>query len=100
MHIMVVGLNYRTAPVEVREKFTMDLEKLPHALMDLKETTSILECVIVSTCNRTEIYAVVDREQLCGHYIRNFMEKWFSAKRELFNPHLYVHNNQEAIHHL
>jgi glutamyl-tRNA reductase len=100
MQILVVGLNYRTAPVEIREQFTFAAEQLPAALKELKETKSILECVVVSTCNRTEIYAVVDRIHMCNHYIRGFMEKWFGVSREQFNQHLYMYEHQKAIDHL
>jgi glutamyl-tRNA reductase len=100
MHILVVGLNYRTAPVEIREQFTLAADYLPAALKELKDTKSILECVVVSTCNRTEIYAVVDRVHLCGHYIRGFIEKWFHVSREEFNKHLYILEHQKAIDHL
>ncbi|GKU75738.1 glutamyl-tRNA reductase [Paenibacillus sp. L3-i20] len=100
MHIIAVGLNYRTAPVEVREKFTFAEKDLPNALKGLMETKSIMECVIVATCNRTEFYAVVDRHQLCGHYIRSFMEKWFNLPRGEFTNHLYMYEDEKAIEHL
>lgn len=100
MHIIVVGLNYRTAPVEVREKFAFAEEDLPAALKGLMETKSIMECVIVATCNRTEMYAVVDRHHLCGHYIRSFMEKWFNLPRADFTNHLYMYEDGKAIEHL
>lgn len=100
MHIISVGLNYRTAPVEVREKFSFAEKELPEALSALMETKSIMECVIVATCNRTEMYAVVDRHQLCGHYIRSFMEKWFRLPRDQFTNHLYMYEDEAAIRHL
>lgn len=100
MHIVVVGLNYRTAPVEVRERFALAEEQLSEALQMLKSTTSIMECVIVATCNRTEIYAIVDRAQICGHYVRLFMEKWFGLSREQFTNFLYMYEDQQAIEHL
>ncbi|GIP31343.1 glutamyl-tRNA reductase [Paenibacillus sp. J2TS4] len=100
MHIIVVGLNYKTAPVEIREKFAFAKEDLPEALAQLKKTKSILECVIVGTCNRTEIYAVVDRMYLCGHAIRGFIEEWFGIPRQQFNHHLYVKEDEHAIRHL
>ncbi|MBB3109882.1 glutamyl-tRNA reductase [Paenibacillus phyllosphaerae] len=100
MHIVVVGLNYRTAPVEVRERFAFAERELPEALKQLKQTKSIMECVIVATCNRTELYAVVDRHQLCGHYIRNFMEQWFKLPRDQFTNHLYMYEDEQAIEHL
>lgn len=100
MHIIAVGLNYRTAPVEVREQFTFAESELPEALRQLMDTKSIMECVIVATCNRTELYAVVDRHQICGHYIRSFMEKWFKLPRERFTNHLYMYEDEKAIEHL
>ncbi|UQZ86726.1 Glutamyl-tRNA reductase [Paenibacillus konkukensis] len=100
MHIVVAGLNYRTAPVSIREKFTFADGDLEVALSELKETKSIMECVIVGTCNRTELYVVVDREHLCGHYLRGFIEKWFGVPREEFNKHLYIYENEKAIEHL
>jgi glutamyl-tRNA reductase len=100
VHLIVVGLNYRTAPVEVRERFALAEGELPQALESLKQTTGILEGVIVGTCNRTEIYAVVDRLHVCGHYIRSFMEQWFNMPRERFNGHLYVYEDDQAIEHL
>jgi len=100
VHLIVVGLNYRTAPVEVRERFAISEQDLASALQALKRTTGILEGVIVATCNRTELYAVVDRHTLCGHYIRSFMEQWFNIPRAEFNHHLYMHEDERAIEHL
>jgi len=100
MHIIAVGLNYRTAPVEVREQFAFAERDLPEALIQLIQTQSIMECVIVATCNRTELYAVVDRHHLCGHYIRSFMEKWFKLPRQNFTNHLYMYEDEKAIDHL
>ncbi|KIL36419.1 glutamyl-tRNA reductase [Cohnella kolymensis] len=100
MQMIVVGLNYRTAPVEIRERFALAEQQLPLALEALKQTTGILEGVIVATCNRTELYAVVDRRHLCGHYIRAFMEQWFQVPRAQFNPYLYMHEDDQAVEHL
>lgn len=100
VHIIVVGLNFRTAPVEVRERFTFAEQELPKAIEMLKQTPSIMECVIVATCNRTELYAVVDRHVLCGHYIRHFMEQWFGMPRETFTKYLYMYEDEAAIRHL
>jgi len=100
VHIIVVGLNFRTAPVEVRERFAFAERELPKAIEMLKQTPSIMECVIVATCNRTELYAVVDRHVLCGHYIRHFMEQWFGMPRETFTKYLYMYEDEAAIRHL
>jgi len=100
LHIIVVGLNYRTAPVEIRENFAIADSDLPRAVEALKATPSILEGVIVATCNRTELYAVVDRHHLCGHHIRTFMEQWFRLPRQEFTSHLYMYEDDRAIEHL
>jgi glutamyl-tRNA reductase len=100
MHLMVVGLNYRTAPVEMRERFALAEGDTLQALESLKRTTGILEGAILATCNRTEIYAVIDRPHLCGHYVRNFMEQWFRIPRQQFNPYLYMHEDDRAVEHL
>ena len=100
MHIVVVGLNYRTAPVAVRELFAFAEKDLPAALHQLMQTKSVLEGVIVATCNRTEIYVVVDRLHMCGYFIRNFMEQWFGVKSEQFMQHMYIYEDEQAIAHL
>jgi glutamyl-tRNA reductase len=100
MHLVVVGLNYRTAPVEIRERFALAEGDFLQALESLKGTTGILEGVIVATCNRTEIYAVVDRRQVCGHHIRTFLEQWFGIPRQEFNQHLYMYEDDQAVEHL
>lgn len=100
MHIVAVGLNYRKAPVDIREKFTFSDESLSVALQQLKRTKSILECVILSTCNRTEIYAVVDQQQVCGYYIRSFLANWFQIEIHDFADYLTIYEDNEAIRHL
>jgi glutamyl-tRNA reductase len=100
MHIITLGLNYKTAPVEIRERFAVTENALPEALARLKQTRSILECVIVATCNRTEIYAVVDRLHVCGHDLRTFMESWFGVPLKEFAEHLYQYEDGKAVEHL
>lgn len=100
MHIVVVGLNYRTAPVEVREQFAFAEKDLPEALHQLLGTKSVLEGVVVATCNRTEIYVVVDRLHMCGYFIRSFMEQWFGVRSEQFTQHMYIYEDEQAMAHL
>ncbi|UHA74374.1 glutamyl-tRNA reductase [Paenibacillus sp. 481] len=100
MHIVVVGMNYRTAPVEIREKFALPEHQRNEALTQLRQTKSVLECVMLSTCNRTELYVVVDRLHMCGHFIRSFMEQWFNVPRQEFTPHLYIYEDDQAVEHL
>lgn len=100
MHVVVVGMNYRTAPVEIREKFALPESQWADAVKHLRQIKSVLECVIVSTCNRTEMYVVVDRLHMCGHFIRGFMEQWFGIPRQNFTPYLYIYEDDQAVEHL
>ncbi len=58
MSLVVLGLNHRTAPIEVRERIVFDAERLPRALASLRALPGVQEALIVSTCNRTELYCV------------------------------------------
>jgi glutamyl-tRNA reductase len=100
MEILVLGLNYKTAPVEIREKFTFQDDSTPRALHLLSQTKSVVECVILGTCNRTEIYVVCDQLHTGRFYTRNFLAEWFGVDRESFQEYLYIKENSEAIEHL
>jgi glutamyl-tRNA reductase len=100
MHILVIGLNYKTAPVEIRERFAFRDEDKSEAILTLRRTMSIQECVIVGTCNRTEIYAIVDQLHTGRHYVKTFLSEWFQIDREEFIDYLYVKENDEAVSHL
>lgn len=100
MHIIVVGMNYRTTPVEIREKFALPESDWRVALKLLRQTKSVLECVMVSTCNRAELYVVVDRLYICGYFIRSFMEMWYGIPKQQFTPYLYIYEDEQAVEHL
>jgi glutamyl-tRNA reductase len=100
MHTIVVGVNYRTAPVEIREKLSFIENELPNAMAALQKEKSILENIIVSTCNRTEIYAVVDQLHTGKYYVKQFLAKWFDIPMESFSQYLIVRENNEAVDHL
>ncbi|MEQ6389604.1 glutamyl-tRNA reductase [Bacillaceae bacterium S4-13-58] len=100
MQIVVVGLNYRTAPVEIREKLTFQENELKDAMVALNQQKSILENVIVSTCNRTELYAVVDQLHTGRYYIKQFLSQWFNLSMESFIPYLTIYEEEAAIEHL
>ena len=100
MHILAVGLNYKTAPVEIREKLSFNEADLADAMKALKNKKSILENIIVSTCNRTEIYAVADQIHTCRYYIKEFLSEWFGIEKEEFSPYLFIYEGDGAIEHL
>ncbi|MGG1677606.1 glutamyl-tRNA reductase [Neobacillus sp. NRS-1170] len=100
MHILVVGLNYKTAPVEIRERLTFSETDLVDAIKKLNTKKSILENIILSTCNRTEIYAVVDQLHTGRYYIKEFLSEWFGMEQAEFTPFLFIYEDDGAVDHL
>ncbi|MCP8967337.1 glutamyl-tRNA reductase [Ectobacillus ponti] len=100
MHVLVVGVNYRTAPVEIREKLSFQETDLEQAMLQLQLQKSVLENVIVSTCNRTEIYAVVDQLHTGRYYIKKFLADWFQLPIEEVSPYLFMREDDHATEHL
>lgn len=100
MHTIIVGVNHRTAPVEIREKLSFVETELPQAMQTLQQQKSVLENIIISTCNRTEIYAVVDQLHTGRYYVKRFLADWFDLPIESFESHLVVNENDKAIEHL
>lgn len=100
MHILKVGFNYKSAPVEIREKLTFSEQDIDRAMLSLKEQKSVLENVIVSTCNRTEIYAVVDQVHTGRYYIKQFLADWFQVDKDVFTSYLQIAESDGAIEHL
>ncbi|WP_227936695.1 glutamyl-tRNA reductase [Alkalihalobacillus deserti] len=100
MHILVVGFNYKTAPVEMREKFAFQEAELPMALAKLRNMKSILECTILSTCNRTEVYVVADQIHTGRHFTKTFLAEWFDLDKEDFIAYLDIREDHHAIEHL
>ena len=71
MHLKILGLNHRTAPIEIREKFSVGKEALRRGLENLDGYDGLSEAVVLSTCNRTEIYAVTAED--CDSSVRQFL---------------------------
>ncbi|HEU5141041.1 MAG TPA: glutamyl-tRNA reductase [Bacillales bacterium] len=100
MHILMVGLNHRTAPVEIREKFTFSETEIGDAAKQLRGRKSILEAAILSTCNRTEIYVVADQAHTGRYYTKAFLAEWFGLDKESFTPFLDIREDEIAVEHL
>jgi len=100
MDIVVIGLNYHTAPIEIREKVSLTQDQIPEAMNLLKEQKSIYENILISTCNRTEVYAVVDVVDSGVYHITKFLADRFSLDMNELKKFLYVHEGDRAIHHL
>lgn len=100
MSVVVIGLNHRTASLDLLERMTVDAERLPKALHDLTTRTNLSEAVVLSTCNRTEVYAVAERFHGGFHDVRNFLAELAFLAPEDFADHLYVLHDDEAVQHL
>ena len=98
--IVIVGLNHRSAPVEIREKVAFPAETVGCALRGLLEREQISEAVIVSTCNRVEVWILAS----VGYQGTAIVEQFLSAFHQIpfgdLNGHLYHYEGEEAIRHL
>lgn len=102
MHIVVIGLNDKTAPVALRERCTFLPHQLDEALATLKGLPSVVEAVLLATCNRTELYLLTDRSKTKSaiELSLQWMSRWFGLPQEAFQDHLYIYEDVEAMRHL
>lgn len=101
MHIIVVGLSHKTAPVEVREKLAVPDSRMGEALSRLCSYPGIREGLLLSTCNRVEVYAVVEDLEAGYGRVQEFLaDTHLSLSSEQLTPHLYWHAGDRAIAHL
>ena len=101
MDIILVGLSHNTAPVEIRECLSFTGEHLPAGILKLRDYEEILECVILSTCNRVEVYATVEKPELGVARVKDFLHACQpDLPLEKITQHLYIHKNEGVIRHL
>jgi glutamyl-tRNA reductase len=81
MDILVIGLNHKTAAVEIREKVAFDGPKLDEAVTRLKEIPDVKENIVLSTCNRVEIYAGVSDRDRGTENIKNFIAEFHNVQK-------------------
>jgi glutamyl-tRNA reductase len=98
--VVVVGLNHRTVPLSLLEMMTVPPARLPKALHDLSSGENVSEVVVVSTCLRTEVYAVAGRYHPAVGDVRNFLAAWSGTPPEAFSGHLYEYFDEAAVAHL
>lgn len=99
MPLVVLGLNHKTAPVEIREGFSFSEEQVKQGLKHLHEYDDILECAILSTCNRTEMYAVVDDTDDALPMLQNFLARMNDNARKM-DKYLFYYTEEDCIRHL
>ncbi len=100
MSLVVIGLNHRSVPLDLLERMTIDDARLPKALHDVVAREHVSEAVVLSTCNRTEIYVVAEKFHGAYADVRNFLADMTYLPPEVFADHLYVHYDTEAVQHL
>jgi glutamyl-tRNA reductase len=101
MEIVLVGLNHRTAPVEVRERVSFTAEQALQAATELRERGILEETLVLSTCNRSEVYGVPpeDVRQSAGA-LATYLSSFHSVAPEALSASLYHHYDREAVRHL
>lgn len=101
MSLVVVGMSHHTSPVEVRERLAFSLDAMPGALMRLKKRLAGGGAVILSTCNRVELYANhVLEPELLRRELRHFLSEQHNVPLEEFRDFLYEYADREAVGHL
>ncbi|HEZ0938656.1 TPA: glutamyl-tRNA reductase [Neisseria meningitidis] len=94
MQLTAVGLNHQTAPLSIREKLAFAAAALPKAVRNLARSNAATEAVILSTCNRTELYCVGDSEEII-----RWLADYHSLPIEEIRPYLYALDMQETVRH-
>jgi len=97
MNFQLIGVNHKTAPVEVRERFAVPDRKLPEALQQLMRVPGVGEGMILSTCNRVEVLAQTTNGSTD---LRKFLAQYFGLKPALYESHLYEYRQHDAVRHV
>ncbi|RJP23146.1 MAG: glutamyl-tRNA reductase [Deltaproteobacteria bacterium] len=98
--IVIVGLNHRTAPVEVRERLAFPADTIGHALRGVVEPRGISEGVILSTCNRVEVCVLADEGYRGTEAVREFLSAYHGMPAKELSEYLYHQTGEEAVRHL
>jgi len=98
MTIIALGINHKTASVELREKVAFSPEQLSNALSQLASSEQFKETVIVSTCNRTELYCSLEHSN--SQALLKWLADFHCIDTEQLEDNVYIHQNQDAINHL
>jgi len=98
MQFVTYGINHNTAPVHIRENIAFNADVLPVALASLKQHPDVIEAVIVSTCNRTEIYCYLNDD--CDNIISSWLHQFHQQADGELDEFLYCYQDNDAIRHL
>ena len=98
MPLIALGLNHQTAPLALREKVALDAGSLPAALAALAALDGVEEAALLSTCNRTEVYAQVSPGR--EHAVAQWLARHHGLEAEALSSYLYQHTDGDAVRHL
>ena len=100
MNIFVTGLSHRTAPIELREKYAFREEEVSKSLHQIKSLEGVMECLIVSTCNRVEIYFLTSEQN--GDSVKKYLQKRAQARGAYSQNDeiIYTYKNEKAVEHI
>ena len=94
---VIIGLNHKTAPISLRESLSLSDENLDSSLRNLVSYSGVAEGLILSTCNRVEIYSAANSDG-AGH-IRDFLADFHKIPLQILDPHLYEYRSFDAVCH-
>lgn len=100
MYIIVVGVNHRSAPIEIRERLAFSREALPEVFEQLHGVVGLPEVTVLSTCNRVEIYAVVPELNGTIERLHGFLGRYGQMDPTLLAPCLYDYTQPQSVEHL
>ena len=100
MHLLLVGISHRTAPVELRERVDFQARGLQGALRALADRGSAHEAVVVSTCNRAELYVACDETEATRQDLVRFLSDYNELSPSDVTPHVYDVADLDAARHL
>jgi glutamyl-tRNA reductase len=100
MELLVIGLNHKTAPIAIRECLAFSEDKLENALSEVHSLPSVKENMILSTCNRVEVYAATRETEKAIHDLRNFLSQYHGTPLKEFEKSLYTHVGEGAVKHI
>jgi glutamyl-tRNA reductase len=100
MSILVLGINHRSGPLSLLERVSLDDDDVAKSVEALVQRDNVREAVVISTCNRTEVYAVTERFHGAYADIRDFFCDWAHIGPDDLHEHLYSHHDDEAVRHL
>jgi glutamyl-tRNA reductase len=91
MHLLLLGVSHKTAPVDVRERLDFASRDLGAAVEALATRPSAAESVVLSTCNRSEVYVACENPERARDEIIDFLSRYHTLPPDSFTPHLYTH---------